>query len=129
MQKTTKYLFLANTLLTLPFGIIALAIPAGIFAGFGVELDRQGQLIARGYAATLVGYGLVFWFFRNATLPEITRPLLLAALAFNAIEAIVQGMAAMAGTAQPMTWSSVILHSILTIGCVIALQSTKVTNG
>lgn len=61
----TKQIFLANSLLTLPFGIIALAIPGEIFSAFGITLDTGGQLIARGYAATLVGYGLVFLIFEG----------------------------------------------------------------
>jgi hypothetical protein len=111
----TKNLFLANCLLTLPFGIIALAIPGEIFSTFGVTLDTGGQLIARGYAATLVGYGLVFWYLRANTSPEVLRPLLAASTAFNAIETIIQSAAAFNGTVPPIIWSTIIPHLLLTI--------------
>ncbi len=111
----TKNLFLVNALLTLPFGIIALAIPGEIFSSFGVTLDTGGQLIARGYAATLVGYGLVFWLLRANTHPEVIRPLLIASAAFNAIETVIQSAAAFNGTVPPVIWSTIIPHFILTV--------------
>jgi hypothetical protein len=43
-----KGLFIANALLTFPFGVAALAAPAPLFAQFGLRLDATAQLIARG---------------------------------------------------------------------------------
>jgi hypothetical protein len=52
-----RLLFIVNTLLTLPFGVLALAAPSALFAQFGIQLDAGGALIARGYGATLVAFG------------------------------------------------------------------------
>jgi hypothetical protein len=97
-----KMLLVVNGLLTLPFGIAALAMPTALFAQFGLQLDAGGSLIARGYGATLVAYGLVLLLMR-ATIDAGTVTVLLSSMAlFNAIEAIIQGIAGMEAVAQPV---------------------------
>lgn len=120
-----KPLFLANSLLTLPFAILILAIPATLFANFGLELDAGGVLVARGYGATLAGYGLAYWGLRNISGTVEQKALLLAAIAFNLIEAIIQSMAALDGIVLPMIWGTIVLHVILFLLCGLAYLRIK----
>ncbi|MGE0313385.1 MAG: hypothetical protein AB7P21_17380 [Lautropia sp.] len=112
-----KLLLIVNTLLTFPFGVAALAAPAEVFAQFGVKLDAGGSLVARGYAATLVGYGLALWLLRDAGEAKVTRPLLLSLVAFNAIEAIIQGLAGVQGIAMPIIFANAALHAVVCAAC------------
>jgi len=121
----SKILFTINAILTLPFGIIALFFPEAVFEGFGIVLNDGGQLIARGYAATLIGFGLLFFLFRNESKSEFIKPLLLSALIFNSIEAIIQGIAGINSVALPVIWGTVVAHSIMAILCYAGMMKTK----
>ena len=115
-----KLLFIVNTLLTFPFGIAALAVPVELFAQFGLKLDAGGALIARGYAATLVGYGLALWLLRHVREGQVVKPLLLSLVAFNAIEAVIQGVAGAQGLALPVIFANVGLHGLVCVACAYA---------
>ena len=115
-----KLLLIVNALLTLPFGIAALAAPAEVFAQFGLTLDPAGSLIARGYSATLVGYGLVLWLLRRTSEAAVVKPLLLSAVAFNGIEAVIQGVAGVQGVALPIIFANVGLHGVVCLACLFA---------
>jgi hypothetical protein len=120
-----KFLFVLNTLLTLPFGIVALAIPGVLFAQFGLQLDAAGILIARGYGATLVAYGLALFLMR-ATVDARTVMVLLSSMAiFNAIEAIIQGIAGIQAVAQPIIFANVAMHGVVSVACLFALSRRK----
>lgn len=120
-----KFIRIANAVLTLPFGIAALAAPAPVFAGFGVALDAGGQLIARGYAATCIGYGAVFLLSRANADPALGKALLIGSLLFNGIETAIQGMAGAAGTALPAIWGTVIAHAVMTVLSGVALAKAR----
>lgn len=121
-----KFLFIANAVLTLPFGIAALIAPVAVFAGFGIALDPGAQLIARGYAATCIGYGCIFLLLRKNKSAEVTKALLSGSILFNLIETLIQGMAGMTGTASPGIWGTVLAHAVMTLLSVVAfLKPTK----
>lgn len=117
-------LLIVNALLTLPFGLATLAAPALVFAQFGLRLDPAAALVARGYAATLVGYGLAVWSLRRSRDRAITRPLLLSLVAFNGIEAIIQGVAGAEGLALPVIFVTVVIHAVLCGACGYAYRAS-----
>lgn len=112
-----RSLLLVNTLLTLPFGLAALVAPVEVFAQFGVALDAGGALVARGYAATLIGYGLALWRLRSVTDASVVRTLLLSLVAFNLIEAVIQGLAGLQGVAAAMIFGNVLIHAGVGAAC------------
>lgn len=117
-----RVLILVNAVLTLPFGIVALWAPTPVFAQFGVQLDAGGALIARGYGATLVAYGIALALLRDETEPRVLRALLLSMVAFNVIEAVIQGMAGMNGVASSAVYGNVVVHAIVAALCLRALS-------
>ncbi len=121
-----KILFIINAVLTFPFGVAALAAPAQLFAQFGVQLDAGGQLIARGYAATLLGYGLVIFLMRNQTDGRVLRPFLLSMAVFNAVEAVIQGIAGAQGVAAAVIFGNVALHAAVALACLVAWSRQKI---
>lgn len=117
-----KSLFILNALLTFPFGVLALAAPAALFAQFGLQLDAAGELIARGYGATLVAYGVVLYLERRSADRRTVRPFLLSMALFNSIEAVIQGIAGVQGIAATMIFGNVVIHAVVAVLSVIALS-------
>ncbi len=116
-----KVLLILNSLLTFPFGVLALAMPSAVFARFGLQLNPSGELIARGYGATLVAYGVLLYLARQAADRRAVRPLLLSMALFNAIEAVIQGIAGVRGVAETVIFGNVAVHAVVAILCFIAL--------
>ncbi|MCJ7468414.1 MAG: hypothetical protein MUO53_17175 [Maribacter sp.] len=110
MKKLVRWLFLGNSIVTLPFGILALLKPAAMFSTFGIPLDVGGQLIARGYGATLVGYGLIFLLMRNTIDAGMGKSLLFASFVFNLLEAVIQLAGVVEGTAVSLIWGTILIH-------------------
>jgi len=117
-----RNLFILNALLTFPFGVLALAAPASLFAQFGLHLDAAGELIARGYGATLVAYGVVLYLERQSADRRTVRPFLLSIVLFNSIEAVIQGSVGVRGIAAKMIFGNVAIHGAVAVLSVIALS-------
>ena len=117
-----KSLFILNALLTLPFGVLALAAPAALFAQFGLQLDAAGELIARGYGATLVAYGVVLYLERQSADHRTVRSFLLSMVLFNSIETVIQGIAGVQGIAATLIFGNVAIHAAVAVLSVIALS-------
>ena len=117
-----KSLFILNALLTFPFGVLALAAPAALFAQFGLQLDAAGELIARGYGATLVAYGVVLYLERQSADRRTVRPFLLSMVLFNSIETVIQGIAGVQGIAATMIFGNVAIHAAVAVLSVSALS-------
>ncbi|MGE0278955.1 MAG: hypothetical protein AB7R40_26480 [Nitrospiraceae bacterium] len=109
-----KHLVIVNIILTVPFGVAALASPQPLFAQFGVGLSDAGVLVARGYAATLIGYGVLLWGVRDAEGKGVLKFLLLSVALFNGIEAVIQAVAAFAGIAAGAIYVNVVIHALVT---------------
>ncbi len=116
-----KRLLILNVLLTFPFGVLALAAPAALFSPFGLQLNASGELMARGYGAALVAYGVVLYLARQAADRRTIRPLLLSMTLFNVIEAVIQGIAGAQGVAATMIFGNVAIHAVIAVLCFIAL--------
>jgi hypothetical protein len=117
----TKALIVVNVVLTLPFGVAALIAPEPLFMQFGLSLDPAGALVARGYGATLVGYGAILWFLRGAVVRAVVKPVLVSLILFNAIEAAIQGAARISGVAAGIIFLTVAVHFLVAAWSVVAL--------
>lgn len=120
-----RRLFIANAALTLPFALAGLIAPAILFGSFGLDLDVAGQLVARGYAATLLGYGIVFLTLRDVAKSSVQRALLIASAAFNLVEALVQAVAGAGGVTSSVVWLTVTIHLVVGALSVVAVQQTS----
>lgn len=121
----TRIIFIISVLQTLPFGLGAVLFPGKLFAQFGISLNPAGELIAQGYGATLVGFGLVLWGLRNVQLPAAQKWLLTGLTLFNAIEAAIQFMGGLAGVAQPIIFGNVGLHAAMAGASLVTLLRAR----
>ena len=102
--------------------MLALVVPAVLFAPFGLRLDAAGQLIARRYGATLVAYGVVLYLARQSSDGRTVRPLLLSTVLFNSIEAVILCLAGLQGIATTMIFGNVAIHAVVAVLGLIALS-------
>ncbi len=110
-----KLLLTISALQTVPFGIGAVLAPGALFGQFGVSLNSAGELMARGYGATLIGYGITLWGLR-ASLSLTSELYTCVGLAlFNAIEAFIQFNAGFNGGAHPIIFGNAGLHAVLAV--------------
>ena len=103
--------------------------PAALFAQFGLQLDPAGELIARGYGATLVGYGVVLYLERQSSDRRTVRAFLLSMVLFNSIEAVIQGIAGVQGVAATTIFGSVAMHAVAAVLSIIALSRQQAMPG
>lgn len=102
-----------NALMVLPFAASVLAAPHFTFDQFGIDLGAEGAGVARGYGAAALGWGIACLLLRNAVDPPVVRAVLIASLAFNAVEVLVQVPIALSGAATAMIWTTIVGHALV----------------
>ena len=60
-----KALFIYNAVITFPFGICLVLLPALILSIYGIELGEGGAFAARLLGSALIFVALLCWFARN----------------------------------------------------------------
>jgi hypothetical protein len=101
-----------NALMVLPFAASVLVAPDFTFSQFGLDLGPEGAGVARGYGATALGWGIACVFLNGSTDALTTRAILIASLAFNFAEVLVQVPVAFSGIASPMIWTTIVGHGV-----------------
>lgn len=104
---------LLNAVLVLPFAASALAAPHFTFASFGLDLGAEGAGVAQGYGATALGWGLVCLLLSGSVAADVVRAVLVASLAFNLAEVLIQIPVALSGIASPMIWVTIVAHALV----------------
>lgn len=110
-----KFLAIVNAAIVLSFAASALVAPEVIFALFGIRLNGFGAVVARGYAAALIGYGLMMWFVRNVEAMDMRQQVLLTGFIVNGAEVFIQLFARLNGLAERVIWLSVFMHACLAL--------------
>lgn len=122
-----KVILLGNAFSTLPFGVLTLVSPQLVFQGFEIALDPAGVIVAKGYAAACIGFGLLNYLFRNAEAQFVSK-LMIASIAFNLIEAAIQLEAAVSKNVGSAIWVTIVLHAGLAALSIGALGSKHETD-
>ena len=68
-----KVLFIANTIVSVPFGIGSVLVPHLFLSLFGAKLGPAGEVMMQYGGAWLIGLGLLTWLTRNAAESETGR--------------------------------------------------------
>lgn len=112
---------LLNALLVLPFAVSVILAPDFTFGNFGIDLGPEAGGVAQGYGAAALGWGLVTALLSGATDRAVVQPILIASLAFNLVEVVIQVTVALSGIASAMIWVTVISHAVLVCLTLLAL--------
>jgi hypothetical protein len=111
-----SYVFIYQAVISLVFGIVALAVPATLGSTYGASLDQTARTLAQYFGAAYISIGLVSWFLRNAP-PSTERLAVVRSLAIGALLSLVPDAVAISnGLVNALGWLNVALAIISTLG-------------
>jgi hypothetical protein len=113
----------ANACLVLPFALACLAAPKFVFEQFGIAVEGAATGVARGYAATALGWGITAFLMRNVADVSARWAFLLGSIAFNTAEIALQVPMYFQGLA-----NKTILMTIFGHAACAALSIAAITN-
>jgi hypothetical protein len=113
---------LINALLVLPFAVACLIAPTFVFAQFGIPVEGLAAGVARGYAATTLGWGISAALLSANTDPAAQRAFLWGSLAFNLAEVAIQLPLYLAGTVSPMILVTIAGHGLAAAATLLAFR-------
>lgn len=110
----------------LGFGISLLTIPGQFLSVFGCPLDAQGEMVARTFAASLLGGTVMHYLLRSTTLPhELAKIVFIGNIVFNSISAPVMAWATIQGTMNLLGFIPVSLNVFLALISVYMLSKSN----
>lgn len=118
-----KVLFIANTVVSMPFGIGSVLAPHLFLSLFGATLDPAGAVMMQYGGAWLIGLGLLTWFTRNAAELEIGRGIAGALLIAYLVALAVSVRGQLAGALNALGWMPVLIQAFFVAGlgyCLLA---------
>lgn len=111
-----KSLFIANTIVSVPFGIGSVLAPHLFLSLFGATLGPAGALMMQHGGAWLIGIGLVTWFSRNAAESEAGRGIAQALLIAYAVALVVSVRGQLTGVLNVLGWMPVAIQVFFAAG-------------
>jgi hypothetical protein len=111
-----KSLFIANTVVSVPFGIGCVLVPHLFLSLFGATLGPAGTLMMRYGGAWLIGIGLLTWFTRNLTESEARQGIVQALLVAYLFALVVPVLGQLAGTLNALGWMPVGIQAFFVAG-------------
>jgi len=111
-----RYVFIANAVISLVFGIVAILFPTQFVGAYGGKIDDVGIVLTRIIGGTLIGLGAVAWFVRNAPASEIRRGVVMGFMIGFAVLSVVYIIGAFGPAGTPQDWFNVALALLFTIG-------------
>lgn len=112
-----KLFLVINAVLFVPFSTAMLLIPKLLFSIFGIDLDADGILMARVFAAALFNFGLICYLIRSENIFGAgIRAILIGNFIFHALDAVSTGVASYTGVMNSLGWMFFGLHLVLAIG-------------
>jgi len=110
-----KVVFMANAVVSLPFGIGCVLAPHLFLSLFGATLGPAGALMMQYGGAWLIGLGLLTWFTRNAADSEAGRGIALALLVAYLVALVVSVLGQLAGVLNALGWMPVAIQAFFSV--------------
>jgi hypothetical protein len=120
-----KVLFIANTVVSVPFGIGSVLAPHLFLSLFGATLGPAGALMTQYGGAWLIGLGLLTWFARNAAGSEAGRDIASALLVAYLVALVVSVRGQFAGVLNLLGWMPVLIQLFFVVGLGYHLFATR----
>jgi hypothetical protein len=111
-----KHLFIANAVVSVPFGVGCVLAPHLFLSLFGATLGPAGALMMQYGGAWLVGIGLLTWFTRETTESGAGRSIALALLVAYAVAFVVSLLGQLAGVLNVLGWIPVAIQVFFAVG-------------
>jgi CHASE2 domain-containing sensor protein len=116
-----KTLFVANTVVSLPFGIGCVLAPRLFLSLFGATLGPAGALMTQHGGAWLIGLGLLTWFTRRMADSEAGRGIVKALLIAYLVALVVSVLSQIAGVLNALGWMPVAIQLFFAFGFAYSL--------
>ncbi len=111
-----KTLFIANTVVSVPFGIGSVLAPHLFLSLFGATVGPAGTVMMQYGGAWLIGIGLLTWFTRNAAESEAGRGIAQALLIAYLVALVVSVLGQLAGALNALGWMPVLIQAFFVAG-------------
>jgi hypothetical protein len=110
---TLRNLFLVNCVVAMLYGIGLLVVPGSFLATYGVVLTTGARLVAQLFGVSLIGFGLLTWFARDADESEARSAILQTLFWTDALGGLVALLGVLQGAVNVMGWSTVVVYAVL----------------
>lgn len=117
-----KTLFIANSIVSIPFGIGSVLAPYLFISLFGATLSLAGALMMQYGGAWLIGIGLLTWLSRDAAASQAGRQIALALLVAYLIALAVQLLGQLTGVLNALGWIPVAIQLFFAVSLVYVLR-------
>ena len=104
---------IADTFITLAFGVALILVPDVLLALYGARTDAAGIVLARLLGAFTLGYAGVNWYTSRAVETPMAREIIRAQGIVDVIAVVIGVAATLAGTVNVLGWSLVALFAVL----------------
>jgi hypothetical protein len=116
-----KTLFIANTVVSIPFGIGSLLVPHLFVSLFGATLGPAGAVMMQYGGAWLIGIGLLTWLTRNAVgsgaeRNSVDRSIAWALMIAYLVALVVSVLGQLAGALKVLGWMPVAIQAFFAAG-------------
>ena len=121
-----KALFLVTAIVEIATGLALLGLPAVVLASLlGIQAALEETLVvSRVTGAALLAIGVTSALTRDDTRPPTQRGVLIGILTYDVLVALLLVYSALAvQLAGPALWPAVVLHTLLTIWCILCLRT------
>ena len=106
-----KTLFVANAVVSIPFGIGSALAPHLFLSLFGATLSPAGALMMQYGGAWLIGIGLLTWLTRQAAESEVGRGITQALLVAYLVALVASLLGQLAGVLNALGWMPVLIQA------------------
>ena len=120
-----SYLFATNAVVAYIFGLALILIPEQTATLYDIQLTAGGAYMARLFGGALLSFGLLTWLVRHAAASPERRAIVLSLLLGNGAGFVVSLLAQLAGVANALGWSTVVLFFLLSLGFVYVLLQSE----
>lgn len=111
-----RTLFIANSIVSVPFGLGCVLAPRLFLSLFGARLGPAGVLMMQYGGAWLIGIGLLTWFRRDTKESEARRGIVQALLVAYLFALIVSVRGQLVGTLNLLGWMPVVIQAFFVAG-------------
>ena len=121
-----KELFLVTAIVEIATGLALLGLPAVVLASLlGIQVAAEETLVVSRIAgAALLAIGVTSALTRDDTRSPTQRGVLIGILLYDVLVALLLVYSALAvQLAGPALWPAVVLHTVLTIWCILCLRT------
>ena len=115
MKSIINNVLIVTAAIAVTFGLGFVLVPTTLWALYGVKLNTAGVYLAQLFGTANIGIGLVVFFARGASAPDIGRRLAMGILGWSVIEGIVLLLGQLAGVTNILGWMFVGFDAVLAV--------------